>query len=428
MNKERDIDKIIVDKLKEGINALPQEEYVAGAWEGFKAVNAAHIKKQRRIRTIRIYRYSSIGVAAMLIIGLFLFTNDNFSVKQSKSLLSSTIGIIKNPVLPVIEPALDLHRPIKKIDIQKRFAKTQGKGALAVAEREALATVEREALATVEREALAVAEREALAEKEALALKEISAVTEREALAVTEREALAVAEREALAVKEASALAQSNKVFESESKKSNKRLRFGVNVSPGFISSSSSSVNTFNYSGGVSMDISVAKNLQISTGVQLEHQNVDARENVGVSQRTPSHIDAVLTNLDIPINITWHFFNDKSRSYYISGGFSSLAYLSEKYTTTSYNHQIRANTIDSSDSDGITTYKIENVETVQTTTGSPSNALDLAGRVNLIFGYEQKLSSKLNLHIEPFMKIPLSGLASEKMSFITGGVTFKISF
>jgi len=142
----------------------------------------------------------------------------------------------------------------------------------------------------------------------------------------------------------------------------------------------------------------------------------------------PGHIDAVLTNLDIPINITWHFFTDKSKSYYVSGGLSSLAYLNEKYTTTSYSHQIKANTVASSGNERLTTYKIENVESVKTTTASPSNSMDLAGRVNLIFGYEQRLSSKLNLHIEPFIKIPLSGLASENMRFTTGGVTFKISF
>jgi hypothetical protein len=56
------------------------------------------------------------------------------------------------------------------------------------------------------------------------------------------------------------------------------------------------------------------------------------------------------------------------------------------------------------------------------------NTLDLAGRLNLIFGYRQRISPTLNLHVEPFVKIPLSGLASENIRFTTGGVTFKVSF
>lgn len=408
MNKENKIDKLIVDKLRERVNSLPDEGYVAGAWESFKAVNAAHISKMRRARTIRIYGYSTVGVAAMLLIGLFLYTTDSQYFNLSKPSYSNSISVIENIHIATKTPALAVNRPNLDIPIKKivsRFYMSE--------------------------------QREAAIERNAQAIKETEIAVNTEDTSALNKATLAVNENETSLLKDSSAfnkenglaLNSNNRVFQNDSRRKDKKaVRFGVNISPGFNSTSTNSGSTLNYSGGITLDVTIAKNLQISTGVQLEHNNVVGESPAKVLGMTPSNIDAVLTNLDIPINITWHFFSDKSRSYYVSGGVSSLAYLNEKYTTTSYDNQIKNNTVSAAGEDQLTTYRIVNVETVRTNTVSSPNALDVAGRLNLILGYEQKLSSKLNLHIEPFIKIPLTGLASENMRFTTGGVTFKISF
>lgn len=428
VNKENEIDKQIADKLRRKLNSMPEQEYVAGSWENFKAVSAANSAMLRRARTIRFYRYSAIGVAAILLVGLFLFTSDNLS----KTTIITPIAVVENPfqdieslelaidtpVLAVETPALD--KSIKSISSkvflaeQRERAKSASNKIVAQTREEALqASESAQAINSVQLSESAQA-KESSANKESEAFKN-SANKENNALANNHKEALITS--------------KNNQIFQNDSKQLDKKpLRFGVNISPGFNSTSTNSGSSLNYSGGVTMDISIAKNLQISTGVQIEHNNVGVESQVRTMGVEPGHIDAVLTNLDIPLNITWHFFSDKNTSYYISGGFSSLAYLNEKYTTTSYSHQIKAHTVAQSGDEQLTTYRIENVESVKTTTISSPNALDVAGRVNLIFGYEQKLSPKLNLHIEPFIKIPLTGLASENMRFTTGGVTFKVSF
>lgn len=428
VNKENEIDKQIADKLRRKLNSIPEQEYVAGSWENFKAVSAANSAILRRARTIRFYRYSAIGVAAILLVGLFLFISDNLS----KTAIITPIAVVENPfqdieslelvidtpVLAVETPALD--KSIKSISSkvllanQRERARSANNKRITQTRKEVLqASESAQAINSVQLSESAQA-KESSANKESEAFKN-SANKEGNALANNHKEALISS--------------NNNQIFQNDSKQLDKKpLRFGVNISPGFNSTSTNSGNSLNYSGGVTMDISIAKNLQISTGVQIEHNNVGAESQVRTMGVEPGHIDAVLTNLDIPLNITWHFFSDKNTSYYISGGFSSLAYLNEKYTTTSYSHQIKANTVAQSGDEQLTTYRIENVEIVKTTTISSPNTLDVAGRVNLIFGYEQKLSPKLNLHIEPFIKIPLSGLASENMRFTTGGVTFKVSF
>lgn len=428
VNKENEIDKQIADKLRRKLNSMPEQEYVAGSWENFKAVSAANSAILRRARTIRFYRYSAIGVAAILLVGLFLFISDNLS----KTAIITPIAVVENPfqdieslelvidtpVLAVETPALD--KSIKSISSkvllanQRERARSANNKRITQTRKEVLqASESAQAINSVQLSESAQA-KESSANKESEAFKN-SANKEGNALANNHKEALISS--------------NNNQIFQNDSKQLDKKpLRFGVNISPGFNSTSTNSGNSLNYSGGVTMDISIAKNLQISTGVQIEHNNVGAESQVRTMGVEPGHIDAVLTNLDIPLNITWHFFSDKNTSYYISGGFSSLAYLNEKYTTTSYSHQIKANTVAQSGDEQLTTYRIENVEIVKTTTISSPNTLDVAGRVNLIFGYEQKLSPKLNLHIEPFIKIPLTGLASENMRFTTGGVTFKVSF
>jgi hypothetical protein len=205
-----------------------------------------------------------------------------------------------------------------------------------------------------------------------------------------------------------------------------RKIRIGINFSPGVNSTSTGS--SLNYSGGVSTDIALFDNFLLSTGLQLEHQSVvnGAGSNPSASVSS-SRTKADLVNLDLPLNITWKFFSDKSKSFYISGGVSSLAYLSEKYDKTTSVRQLAEIKTFEAGADKLS-YKMENFD-IKTENKEPSfNTIDIAGRVNIIFGVEQRLSPKLYLHLEPYMKIPVSGLASENLRFSTGGVTCKISF
>lgn len=203
-----------------------------------------------------------------------------------------------------------------------------------------------------------------------------------------------------------------------------RKIRFGLNFSPGINSTQTGS--SFNYSGGINTDFALFSNFQLSTGLQIEHQSVVNNTNNNTSvPRGQSKAD--LVNLDLPLNITWKFFSNKSKSYYVSGGVSSLAFLSEKYNKTSYTqHIVEARTM----AGGVEslTYQVENIESTEQKTESPFHAFDIAGRVNFLFGMEQRISSKLFIHVEPYIKIPVSGLATQNLKFTTSGITCKISF
>ncbi len=204
-----------------------------------------------------------------------------------------------------------------------------------------------------------------------------------------------------------------------------RKVRFGINFSPGF--NSTSDASSFNYGGGLNVDFALTDKIQISTGVQLEHQNVDSRDSYRDAAVPSNHTRATLTNLDIPVNITFSLYSGRNSNYYVGGGISSLAFLSEKYRTVSYKQELREK-ISLFASELVTTYSVENVETVSTTTVSPDKVPEIGGRVNLIFGYQQRLTPRLYLNIEPYLKIPVTGMASRNLIYTTGGVMCKISF
>lgn len=204
-----------------------------------------------------------------------------------------------------------------------------------------------------------------------------------------------------------------------------RKIRFGFDVSPGINATSSGS--SFNFSGGITTDLALSHVIQLSTGLQIEHQNVVDGGNNSTLQQTSLQTTADLTSLDLPLNITWKFFSNKTKSYYISGGISSLTYLSEKYSNKTYASELTKITVMSGGKETVT-YKIVTKESTEQVTVSSFRTFDFAGRLNLIVGLEQNISSNLYLHIEPYLKLPLSGLASQNMKFITSGITCKISF
>ena len=204
-----------------------------------------------------------------------------------------------------------------------------------------------------------------------------------------------------------------------------KKIRLGVNISPGV--SSTTTVSSFNYSGGISADLDLSRHFRLSTGLQVERQNVINKATDNPAWIPAGQTQAVLVGLDFPVNITWKFLIRKSVSYYVSSGISSIAYLSEKYTTTSYSQKM-VGVVNMIGGEQVLDFQLENVKSTDQITEDPLSTLNFAGRVNIIFGIEQHLSQKLFLHVEPYLKFPISGLAAQNLRFTTSGITCKISF
>jgi hypothetical protein len=203
------------------------------------------------------------------------------------------------------------------------------------------------------------------------------------------------------------------------------KIRFGVNLAPGVTSTATSS--SFAYSGGISAEYMVTRSFKISTGLQVERQSVVNEANDSPSWIPAGKTQADLVDLDLPLNITWKFLNRKTSSYYLAGGVSSVVYLSQRYTTTTYIQKM-VKSVEIMDGMPAVNYQIENVSNTIEEKEQAFSAFDLAGRINIIFGFEQQLKTNLFLHIEPYLKIPVSEQAAHNLHFTTSGITCKVSF
>ncbi|MEK7719304.1 MAG: outer membrane beta-barrel protein [Bacteroidota bacterium] len=208
---------------------------------------------------------------------------------------------------------------------------------------------------------------------------------------------------------------------------SRRKVRFGINFSPGVSSSQSS--GSFNYMGGLSADIPLFSNVQLSTGVQVENQHMAEKVSGIVSSSTApqNETKTKLINLDVPINITWKFASEKSHAYYVSAGLSSLVYLRQENRNTTYSDMlVPVSTIVAGQE--IKSYSVVNQVSVTQNTVAPTQMFDFAGRINIMVGFEKKLSNRLFIHFEPYAKIPSSGQAAGSLNHTTTGINFKISF
>jgi hypothetical protein len=210
----------------------------------------------------------------------------------------------------------------------------------------------------------------------------------------------------------------------SDNRRSQK-FRFGVNISPGVTSTSTAS--SFNYSGGINADYELSRSFRLSSGIQVEHQNVTNERSDNPAWLPSGQTQADLVDIDLPLNLTWKFLIRKSACYYLSGGISSVIYLSENYTSTSYTLKM-VGSVNMNDGEPNVTYELENVKSVEQETEAPLSTFDFAGRINIIFGFEQHLSTRVFLHFEPYLKIPVSELATQNLKYTTSGITCKISF
>ena len=422
------IDNELTDLIKKTLSEH-EESYVEGAWENF-------VYQQKRRRRVLYWRISS-SVAACLLLGLLFIsipggdparkkgtpaqiTAESISgskedISQIKESTQKSTGYNSTGMVNISENAGD-------VDNSKNSVKNKKKTPQTVSEKSS-----RELIAENMPEKM-VTENPAVTDKENI----VKATTPDKGEEVTTLQKNEPSEK-VVAIQEKEKQEYTYDIRESDDIRGKnlkkKKVLLGFNLSPGINSTSTGA--SFNYAGGVNLEIALMPELSLSTGVQIEHQSVETVNRVSNAAIPSDHMNANLTNLDIPINITWRFLTKgvgkEKYSYYISGGVSSLAYLGERYVKTTYRQEVREQ-LNMVASEAKMTYKLENFATTSENKEEPFNAFDVAGRINLIFGIERKISQDLNLHIEPYVKIPLSGLGSENMKFMTSGITCKISF
>ena len=389
--KEKEIDNEITALIKQALDGY-QEDYIKGSWENF-----VQKKKGKRRRIIWLI---SSAIAASLMVGILLFNLNNPIVKNELLKNNQQIVTKENPDSVFIKKG-----PVTKLTAglvpEKRISSS--KPVMSFANPKSLSV-------NSSIDTQSAPPQPTNTPKDSL---KITPATKKTA---------DPAKRKTVTRPLYNLPAEDDRFAEAGSKR---KVRFGVNFSPGI--NATQTASSFNFAGGISADFAVYSNFQLSTGLQFENQSIISNGTQISTSGPANQTKANLMNLDLPVNITWRFLSGKLKSYYLSAGVSSLAYLKQDYQNTSYSQELVAV---SSMVGGhqITSYNIVNVASTTQNTTSSFHTFDIAGRLNFSLGFEKQLSPKLFLHLEPYVKIPVSGQTIENLKYISSGINFKISF
>lgn len=173
-----------------------------------------------------------------------------------------------------------------------------------------------------------------------------------------------------------------------------------------FSSSGKSGINygalvgyTFNNRWSVFTGIISSKKLYSSTEIESSYSS-------GGHAYPVEKLDGDCRILDIPVNVYYNFFPESSWSLKAGVGFSSYLMLSETYvycvdyygTDTYYEQKIKG----------------ENNEWFKV--------------LNLSIAAEKRLTNRLSAEVEPFVKVPLSGIGEGKISLVSLGAFVNVKF
>ncbi len=417
--KKSKTDSEIFASIKHSLESY-EEEYLPGAWEGFVQLQ----KRGRRLRYLRIVS----AVAACLLLGVigtnYLFFNDlkvpktdqpQIAAGKAEDYKSVTITEKESVTSTPVVRKSDL-KPLVAPRIVSAVKSGQGKKTPAAQ----VSTLSINPLAfSVAKDTVRIASATkvdiAVVKSVPDTMKVISDTTgSKKIVKIPDTQLIAANQSNETAAK--------------------RKIRLGINLSPGV--SSTQSASAFSYTGGVSADIPLFGNFQLSTGLQIENQTIvskvgsmaaSADASFGLPTVPSNQAQTKLVNLDLPLNITWKFIAEESHSYYVSAGLSSLVYLRQENKNTTYSQLLVpvSTVINGQD---VKTYSLINQASVSQNTTTPDQIFDFAGRLNIILGVERKLSKRIFIHFEPYAKIPVAGMATENLRNTSTGINFKISY
>ena len=412
MKKKETTESEIIAHIKQSLENY-EEAYIPGSWEGFV--------QKRAINKRKLFLRIASGIAACLLVGFIGFNLIDFDRRETSRILpeqtaKTTVETPDSRIKPT-EKSTTVVAQVKTSD--KHFdSVTPASKPIALQKEDKIVAKENN---TEGQMTIAVATNDSVKKVAALAVGinqpsknmtdtvKIRVDTTRSQITKTYPFTPLPEEKQKLAAT------------------TGRKIRFGVNFSPGV--NTTQSASALNYMGGVSADIPLSSKFQLSTGLQIENQSIVKEfPSIAASSSAPlNQTRTKLINLDVPVNITWTFVSEKSRSYYISAGLSSMVYLKQEDKNTNYS-QLMVQTSSMVAGDEVKSYSVMEQVSVTQNRVTPLQPFDFAGRINFMIGFEKKLSDKLFIHFEPYTKIPTSGQAPGSLNHTTSGINFKISF
>jgi hypothetical protein len=197
-----------------------------------------------------------------------------------------------------------------------------------------------------------------------------------------------------------------------EEKKSNESNWYvKLLVSPDFSSIGYNKPGKTGFNFGLTVEYSPAKHWGFSTGAiwskkLYDKNNPGKSYSYGGTSFEADYLDGDCRVLDIPINITYYILPEARLNFYATVGVSSYIMLKEDYvyTVTENNNNYYY----------YEDYKNENRHWF--------------AMLNISFGLQYRISPRLQLQAEPFLKAPMSGVGQGKIDLVSAGSFFTLKY
>lgn len=432
-------DKKLVEKIKASFSTY-EEPFDPQAWERF---SKAYFKPRKNGRWLVFWPFLGAGIAASLLF-FFLYFPEQEAIEEKVRALTDSISM-ESPLFAEESTTMgvDSDGPIAA-DASSRENPTGSRGR--TSEPRSAAEVsdspelpDRRRVAAVPEAATGEPGFWSMAFAEAWAdFQEV--VTEKVAADFIVESKPLSADKEPLSESEAQQVvdrwkAGDETIAPNELATESRPFKLGLMVSP---QSNSSPVAGMNLGAGLISEISLSRKLKLDVGLAYASQSVSPQNFQPLRQQASPSFDARtnsniidtdyqlnFASLDIPVNLKYKVFDKNQSGIYLITGLSSMVYLEQNTVETVETQSLfLANSLS-----GTLEYapNVQQFSTVHTPAANQRNA-DLAGLLNLSFGYEYKLNSEFYFSLEPFYKLPLSNLTFANQQFSIGGVNLRMNF
>lgn len=201
-----------------------------------------------------------------------------------------------------------------------------------------------------------------------------------------------------------SATTQSKPIFKARSP-----FVFSIIAAPDISSSPANLSSKVSTNIGLLGTYFITKKISISTGAVYGRKLYDYGGISLPAYGNPGkkwEVDADCKVLDIPLNLNYQLFNNKNNSITVNTGLSSYFMLNERYKYIN--------------NDGINEAKVSVFEIV-------NQNQHVFGVANLSLSFNHQITNKLNIGVQPFVKIPLTGLGYQNSKLRSTGVAFSLN-
>ncbi|SEJ33060.1 Outer membrane protein beta-barrel domain-containing protein [Cyclobacterium xiamenense] len=432
-------DKKLVEKIKASFSSH-EEPFDPQAWEKF---SKAYFKPKKSGRWLVLWPFLGAGIAASLLF-FFLYYPEQAIIEEKVRALTDSISI-EDPLFSEENSQAVIDSTAPTSSSEKPAENGQQGPALALAPTAIPARKgspesndKRKVEAVPETDAgdpgfWSMAFGDAWADFQAVVTEKVASDFLFESIPQTEQ-------KEGISESEAQQMVDRWKTAEevpeaNEVPTESRAVKVGLMVSP---QANSNPVSGMNLGAGLMSEISLTKRLKLDVGLAYASQRVSPQNFQPLRQHASPSFDARtnsniidtdyqlnFASLDIPVNLKYKVFDKKQTGIYLITGLSSMVYLEQNTVETVQTQSLfTANSMS-----GTLEYapNVQQFSTINTPASDQSNA-DLAGLLNISFGYEYKLNNEFYFSLEPFYKLPLSNLTFANQQFSIGGVNLRMNF